>query len=733
MLRVLVFSLLIACASASSGTTEVLTFSKVVFEGQNNGGADKWSQLRFSVINPRSGLNGSVLKSGKLSFTIDTDLSGRYLRTDLRFRYDWLNIRFFPSSGKSDMYLGSRKLSSEQRRDLNKLDKSERLIAAWIIANSDELIDFALNSGKFLPYKSKWEEMGRNNLFEGNIRKNLGPFFRTEINNYDRYSKHSSLALKDEIQPSLARLGYYSGKIDGLWGAQTRGAILQFEREKGLFPDGVNYGAERLLLTKKGTPPVNEKPRLDNLTKNLQRAEKRADKLFELAQDRARTIRSLEKELVEVKEASGSQTELDELKKELKRSKQREDRLFSFAQSRREVIINLEKEIAALKATVSLGSNNSTEAELRENLQRAEKRGDKLFELAQDRFEQITALKKRLKALEANVGTSESLSLLKENIKALDNELMQIKEIRDGKDLQIQQLSKEINLYREKQKSSSEVNTVLRGQVAVLENRSNNLQAQLNNKQNESVLVIERLMKENKTQKKLLLNANEDQIILNKKIVTLELEQKKLKLALDEALAANQITSGPAEFKLSDEWLDLERYLAVQEVRFCQILSNYKEKAKAAEESKNQLRQNLVARDRDNDIAALIPNGNFDDWVAKVVEIYATPSGDAAFLLRLPCEVTFGSGKLSSKKDLDGVYAATAKQGGLIYNQLAQLAEGDTVLISGKILTYDDIGALNEQLKFVTTLVKDEKIKTSESKSRNAPDYFSNISYLSRL
>jgi len=705
----------------------------VVFEGQNNGGADKWSQLRFSVIYPRSGLNGPVLKSGKLSFTIDTDLSGRYLRTDLRFRYDWLNIRFFPSSGKSDMYLGSRKLSSEQRRDLNKLDKSERLIAAWIIANSDELIDFALNSGKFLPYKSKWEEMGRNNLFEGNIRKNLGPFFLTEINNYDRYSKHSSLALKDEIQPSLARLGYYSGKIDGLWGAQTRGAILQFEREKGLFPDGVNYGAERLLLTKKGAPPVSEKQRLDNLTKNLQRAEKRADKLFELAQGRARTIRSLEKELVEVKEASGSQTELDELKKELQRSKQREDRLFSFAQSRREVINNLEKEIAALKATASLGSNNSTEAELRENLQRAEKRADKHFELAQDRFEQIAALNKRLKALEANVGTSESLSLLKENIKALDNELMQIKEIRDGKDLQIQQLSKEINLYREKQKSSSEVNTVLRGQVAVLENRSNNLQAQLNNKQSESVLVIERLTKENKTQKKLLLNANEDQIILNQKIVTLELEQKKLKLALDEALAANQITSGPAEFKLSDEWLDLERYLAVQEVRFCQILSNYKEKAKAAEESKNQLRQNLVARDRDNDIAALIPNGNFDDWVAKVVEIYATPSGDAAFLLRLPCEVTFGSGKLSSKKDLDGVYAATAKQGGLIYNQLAQLAEGDTVLISGKILTYDDIGALNEQLKFVTTLVKDEKIKTSESKSRNAPDYFSNISYLSRL
>jgi peptidoglycan hydrolase-like protein with peptidoglycan-binding domain len=684
LLRVLVFSLLIAFASASSGTTEVLTFSKVVFEGQNNGGADKWAQLRFSIINPRFGSNGPISKR-RLSFTIDTDLSGRYLRTDLRFRSDWLSLHFFPSSGKSDMYLGSRKPSSEQKRDLNKLDLNERLIAAWIIANSDELIDFAVNSGKFLPYKDKWEEMGRNNLFEDNIRKNLGPFFRKELNNYDKYSKHSSKALKGEIQPSLARLGYYDGKIDGLWGAQTRGALLQFEREKGLFPDGVNYGAERSLLTDKIATDFTDK------------------------------------------------SKLDELKKELQRSKQREDRLFSFAQSRREIIVNLEKEIAALKARADLSSNNKTETELQESLQQAQRRGDKLFELAQDRSEKIAALEQRLKAFQAKVGTDESLSSLKENVSVLNNELEQLKALRDEKELQIKKLSGQIDLYREKQKLYSEANTTLRDQVAVLENKSQNLQAQLNFTKSESVLAIERLEKENKTQKQLLLNTDEAQIILNQKIVTLELEQKKLKLALDEALAANQITSGPAEFKLSDEWLDLERYLAVQEVRFCQILSNYKEKAKAADESKNQLRQNLVARDRDNDIAALIPNGNFDDWVAKVVEIYATPSGDAAFLLRLPCEVTFGSGKLSSKKDLDGVYAATAKQGGLIYNQLAQLAEGDTVLISGKILTYDDIGALNEQLKFVTTLVKDEKINTSESKSRNAPDYFSNISYLSRL
>ena len=169
------------------------------------------------------------------------------------------------------------------------------------------------------------------------------------------------------------------------------------------------------------------------------------------------------------------------------------------------------------------------------------------------------------------------------------------------------------------------------------------------------------------------------------------------------------------------------------QVRFCQILLNYEEEAENAAESRNQLRQNLVATNRDNDIAALLPNGNYKDWVAKVVEIYATPSGDAAFVLRLPCDVTFGSGQLPQGGGSGGEYAATAEFGGIIYNQLAQLAEGDTVLISGKILTYADIGNTTQRLNFVTTLVNNKQIKSSPTKERFAPDYFSSVVYLSKL
>ena len=213
----------------------------------------------------------------------------------------------------------------------------------------------------------------------------------------------------------------------------------------------------------------------------------------------------------------------------------------------------------------------------------------------------------------------------------------------------------------------------------------------------------------------------------------LESKVAELNAQIEEMRSKGNAENLQPIFKLSEEWLDVERYLAVQQVRFCQILSNYSLEAKEAAESKNQLRQNMVATNRDNDIAALLPNGDYKDWVVKVVEIYATPSGDAAFVLKLPCDVTFGSGQLSSAEDLEGVYAATAEFGGLIYNQLAQLSQDDTVLISGKILTYDDLGKLNTQLKFVTSLSGDKTLKSQRNKAKAAPDYFSSINYLSKL
>lgn len=41
------------------------------------------------------------------------------------------------------------------------------------------------------------------------------------------------------VQQKLKELGFYTGKVDGVYGAGTRSAVIQFQRSKGLTADGV--------------------------------------------------------------------------------------------------------------------------------------------------------------------------------------------------------------------------------------------------------------------------------------------------------------------------------------------------------------------------------------------------------------------------------------------------------------------------------------------------------------
>lgn len=41
-----------------------------------------------------------------------------------------------------------------------------------------------------------------------------------------------------QVQTELRQLGYYRGRVDGIWGRQTRSAMAQFQRSQGLRPTG---------------------------------------------------------------------------------------------------------------------------------------------------------------------------------------------------------------------------------------------------------------------------------------------------------------------------------------------------------------------------------------------------------------------------------------------------------------------------------------------------------------
>jgi peptidoglycan hydrolase-like protein with peptidoglycan-binding domain len=234
---------------------DILTFDRILSQGENNGdkhNGGSWTTLKFKILNPVIGTR-RYLNRSSISFTIDSDRNINRTRSDIRIGTDWLRNRKFKSANNkwNNIWVGSGSLNGTQVSDIRSFDNDEKVVFAWIIANSDELIDYALAVEKNMPKRSRltWERMSRDQKFERNIRRFLNVHVRAEIKKYDNFS-HSKLILKNTIQPKLKLLNYYNGAIDGIGGPKTTKAIKAFEKANGLLIDGKLFGRERKLLVK---------------------------------------------------------------------------------------------------------------------------------------------------------------------------------------------------------------------------------------------------------------------------------------------------------------------------------------------------------------------------------------------------------------------------------------------------------------------------------------------------
>ena len=199
--------------------------------------------------------------------------------------------------------------------------------------------------------------------------------------------------------------------------------------------------------------------------------------------------------------------------------------------------------------------------------------------------------------------------------------------------------------------------------------------------------------------------------------------------------SSNASDSGGAGLAIADnEWNAVSNYVGLKETRFCKIIEASQLELEAALESGNQLKQNKILRTRDDDIEALLPDGKFSDWVARVEEVYSTPTGDAGFLLSIPCNLTIGTGAAVSGSGEERWYAS-AKPGTAIFNQLLDLSRGDFVLVSGSFLTYQEAGLTSSGQKFITVMGNTSFVISQEmgGKDEKAPDYLAAITYLSKL
>ena len=110
----------------------------------------------------------------------------------------------------------------------------------------------------------------------------------------------------------------------------------------------------------------------------------------------------------------------------------------------------------------------------------------------------------------------------------------------------------------------------------------------------------------------------------------------------------------------------------VKEAAFCSVLDSYSVRIKEAVASKNAIRERRVYDKQAMDVKALMPTGEFNDWIMQVDSIEVDKAMNATLRATLPCH-----------KMIVGMEIPPTNS--LAYEQLADVGEGDFVLVSGQL------------------------------------------------
>jgi peptidoglycan hydrolase-like protein with peptidoglycan-binding domain len=853
---------------------DILTFDSIFSKKETNG--DKynnasWTALKFEILNPVVGTR-KYLNKNLISFTLDSDRLINRTRTDIRIGDDWLRKRKFKSSRNkwNNFWIGSGSLNGTQVSDLRTFDDDEKVVFAWIIANTDELINYALTVNKNMPKRSRltWERMARGQIFERNVRRFLGPSARAALKEYDDFS-HSKLILKRTIQPKLKTLNYYKGTIDGIGGPQTTKAIKAFEKANGLLIDGKLFGRERALLVKLASAETSTKKYVKKLesTDSISAAQKAEISTLKKRIDRiSMRISALIKENLNLKRKINSSEKSnsgwdDDLKNTIngqkniikhmririadlmkERNKLRDSdngvvttdpsdvkNLQNTTYNQRKIIKSLRERISDLIKernklrdieNKSGGSNKYLiqvlENELntlnikyniivsqRDELQRDLKNNnaDKFESTAKNQRNIIKALRDRISSLqkeniklqvnsESSVGSSSAdknqLSNLQDKYQdlyiknntirvdfdKLDKKYKQLTsdlEAKNNKNTEsLQKLNEELSVSLQKQKIlaydaiSQKLDVEKKLKIALAETMEFN--SQINDLSN--IANANGALKNDLSQARSKINSLNDKLdvlrnsasaefakaVAKNAMLEVELEKSNNKYAELEKQKSSTKNGQQKGFVLSSEWDDLKQWITPQQMRFCTILSDYDREKVAAQESGNQLKQNLAIDNRDADIDALLlgrnseEKGYFRNWIGTVEQVFAIYQENAegveelaaGVVIKTPCNsVTVGSGRVKSADDER--YEGTAFPSDPIYSQLSQVSKGDPILFEGSLLTYQDTGEARRSSKprFFTNVdssVNDVEAEKAKKKNKiNAPDYFVKIDYLSKL
>jgi len=146
--------------------------------------------------------------------------------------------------------------------------------------------------------------------------------------------------------------------------------------------------------------------------------------------------------------------------------------------------------------------------------------------------------------------------------------------------------------------------------------------------------------------------------------------------------------TGPA-----GSWALYKSGVPFQQQQFCRITENFRQEIEDARNQKNQIKENIAFRTREQRLVALMPDGIFANWIVKAVSVKQASDGSAAVLFELPCDVIIGSHACGQNAKN---FIGTIPENSRLYLELANISVGDFLGVSGSFKFIDEKAAFEK-------------------------------------
>ena len=188
------------------------------------------------------------------------------------------------------------------------------------------------------------------------------------------------------------------------------------------------------------------------------------------------------------------------------------------------------------------------------------------------------------------------------------------------------------------------------------------------------------LQKEKEKRNQLIQNEKKKREVLEKKLAALQEENKK---NLDNSTSIFKT-------KLPPEWIPFKNKMSLQQEQFCQLTNRFFDDIKIATKSGNEIKVNIVHKERQENLDGLLPEGKVNNWIFKIVKVDQVEDGSAAVVLSLQCKSFVGSGQIHTRstwrKKSSKEWRATIPYEDRRFRELAKLDKGQFILGSGVML-----------------------------------------------